>query len=128
VSGDIVWQNIVSLYRTIQDGHDRREARWREHWAGRLDGASLTEVMRLRAAAELPVACHLRIGPDAWQRMRERWFREYRTDPLGGRLNSVLSTIDSVDVFTDVDMGECWQLWTGRIMGQGELIAQGTQA
>jgi hypothetical protein len=133
---DGILMRIETMAHLVQAMHDRRAARWRTlqqqlgsdgaDGPGSLDGVlDLTTVMHLWAVGQLPRACHLRIGPDAWQRQRERWLYDYHTSSYGAGLNGILSHLDAVDVFTDVDMGDRWQLWTGRIMGQGELIAYG---
>jgi hypothetical protein len=111
------WEDIVTAYRAIQDAEARRLARWEAGWRGRLDGATLTDVMRLRHYGELPHTCHIAMGRWARHRLRQRFATQSAAAGTpGGRWRPVGLTaprLDDVPVIIDEAIGGHWEVRHG---------------
>lgn len=128
----IVWEDIQRTCQAIIDRDRRAHERWAAHWRGRLDGATLNQVMRLRHRGELPHACHLVAGPDALDAIRRRFAIQDRLPDFAIPTGAGLRHLDSVDIITDPALGDSWELRTGGPRpldadDRGEVIARGTR-
>ncbi len=128
----VTYEHIVALARTIEDGHRRAHERWAANWRGRLDGATLNQVMRLRHRGELPHACHLVAGPDAMNAIRLRFAIQDRLPDCAIPVGAALRRLDGVDIIIDGSLGDSWELRAGppRPLDadeRGEVIARGTR-
>lgn len=126
-----VWAGIRRMAQAIEERDRLAEEYWRAHWRGRLDGATLTDVMRLRHRGELPYVCHLAAGPDARQRILQRFAAQAAV--AGGRWRPVglaEHRLTGLDIIVDPALGGYWELRTGQPGGQSaapppEVIASG---
>lgn len=125
-----VWAGIRRIAHGIEERDRLAEEYWRAHWRGRLDGATLTDVMRLRHRGELPYVCHLAAGPDARQRILQRFAAQAAV--ADGRWRPVglaEHRLTGLDIIVDPALGGYWELRTGQ-PGQSaapppEVIASG---
>jgi hypothetical protein len=126
----IGWEQIAQLYDQIEAGNRAREARWRAQWRGRLDGATLTEVMRLWDHGELPFGVHLAVGTPMRERIRQQLTIQGQLPQGSAFVPAGLAGRHlNVDIVIDEGLGDRWELRAGRPGpdGSGEAIAAGTR-
>lgn len=128
----VTYEQIAAMFQAVEDRNRAAHERWAAHWRGRLDGATLNQVMRLRHRGELPHACHLVAGPDALDAIRRRFAIQDRLPDFAIPTGAGLRHLDSVDIITDPALGDSWELRTGGPRpldadDRGEVIARGTR-